>query len=310
VFSLLLMLPAVLILCWPTCSLQSRVRGVTAVGSMSAKTLGMKAQAPVSNTTEAASGNSHAELRTRVAWGQITYLGPLLVTSSRTVFLIAAQALVAGIFVLIGNPSPWRSAAPWWSVYGTLADLGCLALMMHFTRKEGLSLRDLIGRINWRWDFLLAAAFLVIIFACFTVAARPSTLIAYGPHPPDLYHLYPGMVTARQLPVWAIVYSCSIFLMIWSPTEELTYQGYALPRLHALSRRRWVAVLLVSFWFALQHSFLPVMWDWHYIVYRFLAFWPPMAAVTLLYLWIRRLPPLILTHWAMDVFALYLTLRI
>ena len=277
---------------------------------MSAKTPAMKPQAEVSNTTEAASANSHAELRKRVAEGQITYLGPLLVTSSRAVFLITAQALVAGIFVLLGNPSPWRSAAPWWSVYGTLVDLGCLALIIHFTHKDGLRLRDLIGRINWRWDLFLAATFLAIVFACFMVAARPSALIAYGRHLPDLYHLYPGIVSERKLPVWAIVYSCSVFLMIWSPTEELTYQGYALPRLYALSGRRWVAVLVVSFWFALQHSFLPVIWDWHYIVYRFLAFWPPMLAITLLYLWIRRLPPFVLMHWALDVFALYLTLRI
>jgi hypothetical protein len=270
----------------------------------------MDVSTAVSNTKEAAPANSHAELRKRVALGHTTYLGPLLLTSSRTVFLIAAQALVAGIFVLLGNPSPWRAAAPWWSVYGTLVDLGCLALMVHFTRKEGLRLRDLIGKINWRWDLLLGIACLAIVFACFMLAARPNTLIVYGPHPPDLYRLYPGMVMARKLPVWAIVYSCSIFLLIWSPTEELTYQGYALPRLHALTGRRWVAVLVVSFWFALQHSFLPVVSDWHYSVYRFLEFWPAMTAITLLYLWIRRLPPLFLMHWALDIFGLYVTLRI
>jgi hypothetical protein len=230
--------------------------------------------------------------------------------SSRTVFLIAAQALVAFIFVLLGNASPWRSAAPWWTVYGTFVDLGCLAFLVHLTRKEGLTLRDLIGRIDWRWDLFLAATALVIVDACFMLTARPSTFVAYGAYPPDLFHLYPGMVTARKLPAWATAYSCSIFLIIWSPTEEITYQGYALPRLCALFKRRWLAVLVVSFWFALQHSFLPVVWDWHYIVYRFLAFWPPMAAITLLYLWIRRLPPLILMHWSLDILALYLTLRI
>jgi uncharacterized protein len=288
----------------------SVVRGVTAAGSTSAKTSSMQTRSPVSIATEAAPANSHRALQKRVASGQITFAGPLLLASSRTVFLIAAQAAVAGIFVLLRNPSPWRSAAPWWSVYGTLVDLGCLAMMAHFTRKERLRLRNLIGRLNWRSDLFLAAALLAIIYACFMVAAPTSTLIAYGPHPPDLFHLYPGMVSSRRLPLWAVVYSCSIFLMIWSPTEEMTYSGYALPRLHALSGRRWVAVLVVSFWFALQHSFLPVIWDWHYIVYRFLAFWPPMAAITLLYLWIRRLSPLILMHWALDVFALYLTLRI
>jgi hypothetical protein len=38
--------------------------------------------------------------------------------------------------------------------------------------------------------------------------------------------------------------------MIWSPTEEMTYQAYALPRIQALSRRAWVAVVVVGFWWA------------------------------------------------------------
>jgi hypothetical protein len=70
-----------------------------------------------------------------------------------------------------------------------------------------------------------------------------------------------GLFMARTLPRWAIVYSLSAWWMIWSPTEELTYQAYALPRIQALSGRTWVAMAVVGFWWALQHSLLPFLPD-------------------------------------------------
>src|ERR1035441_10875986 len=75
----------------------------------------------------------------------------------RSFFMIAAQALVATVYALRGHPSAWNAAAPWWSVWGTLVDIGCLTLMAKFTRAEGIGLRDLIGEIRLRRgrDFFL-----------------------------------------------------------------------------------------------------------------------------------------------------------
>ena len=253
--------------------------------------------------------NSHAAISRRVGSEQLTWLGPLLVVTGRTVFAIVAQAVVAGLFVLRRHPSPWSAAAPWWSVYGTLADLGCLALLVHFAGKEGLRLRDLVGRIRWRWgiDLLLGLMILVVAGVCFAVVAKPVSLFAFGTPQP---YMYPGLLAGRVLPTWAVVYSFSIFLLIWSPTEEITYQGYALPRICALSKRWWVAVLIVSFWWAFQHSFIPLIFDWRYIAWRFLAFWLAMMALNLLYLRVRRLPPFILAHWTLDILALLITLKL
>ena len=50
--------------------------------------------------------------------------------------------------------------------------------------------------------------------------------------------------------------------------------GYALPRLEALTGRRWLPLLLVAFWLAFQHSTLPLMFDARFILYRFLSMAP------------------------------------
>ena len=57
-----------------------------------------------------------------------TWTGPSAVLVARTVLLILGQAMVAGLYVLAGNSTPWAAAAQWWSVFWTVADLGCLLL--------------------------------------------------------------------------------------------------------------------------------------------------------------------------------------
>jgi hypothetical protein len=252
--------------------------------------------------------NSQAEIQKRVALRQISWAGPLVVVTGRTVLAVVAQGIVALIYVLRHDPSPWQRAAPWWTIYGTLVDIGCLALMERFTRAEGIRLRDLVGRIRLRWgrDIFAGIGLFLLIFPFFMVGALLGSKLIYGSSQPNLY---PGLLAGRALPLWAVIYSLGVWWVIWSPTEEMTYQAYALPRIQALSGRRWIAVLVVAFWWTLQHSFFPLILDWHYMAWRFLAFLPGVTVFILVYLLTRRLPPLIVAHWPMDILAVLITVK-
>ncbi len=248
--------------------------------------------------------NSLSQLRARIGNGRLSWLGPLLLVTGRTALVILAQGVVAIMFLLRGKPHPWLAAAPWWTVYGTLVDAGCLMLLWRFTRKEGIRLRDLIGPVRLRHgrDFFLAIGILLVMFPLFVAGAAISDrLIGH-------YQPFPGILDGRVLPLWATIYSFSVWWMIWSPTEELTYTGYALPRLQALGGT-WMAVVVVGFWWTIQHPFLPFILDWHNFWWRFVAFLPAIVALVLIYLRLRRLAPLILAHWAMDIAAVLMTLH-
>jgi membrane protease YdiL (CAAX protease family) len=260
-----------------------------------------------SSESQAHSPNSQAEVNRRAALGQVTWAKALSVLCGRSVLAIAAQAVVAGIFVLKDISTPWHAAAPWWSVYATMIDLGCLVLIARFTRTEAIGLRDLIGKIRWTRDPFLGIVWFLVVFPFFWAAAPVSSWLVWGTTQPNLY---PGLLTSRTLPLWAVVYSFSVWWMIWSATEEMTYQAYALPRLQALSGRAWVALVLVGFWWALQHCFIPLILDWHYVAWRFLAFLPGVVVMTLIYQRTRRLPPLIFAHYLMDISGILISLKL
>ncbi|HEX7061784.1 MAG TPA: hypothetical protein VF200_07415 [Woeseiaceae bacterium] len=80
---------------------------------------------------------------------------------------MAAQALVAGIFLLRGSPNPWQAAGPWLPVYGTLIDAGCLMPLWWLTRREGICLLDLVGFARRRLvrDVLLGLAIIPLCLA-------------------------------------------------------------------------------------------------------------------------------------------------
>lgn len=252
--------------------------------------------------------NSLPDLRVRLASGKLSWLGPSVVLVSRTAFMVLAQGLVAIVFLLRGTAHPWLAAGPWWTVYGTLVDVGCLSLLWRFTHLEGISLRDLIGRIRLRYGRDLFSGFGVffLVFPFFVVGGLLSCRLIYGAYQ---VNAFPGILSGRVLPLWAVIYSHSLWWIIWSPTEEMTYAGYLLPRIQALSKRTWVAVLLVGFVWAIQHSFLPFLPEWRNFVWRFLAFVPGVAMMSFIYLRMRRLGPLIIAHWSMDILATIMTMQ-
>jgi hypothetical protein len=220
----------------------------------------------------------------------------------RSVLALAAQGLVTLILAWMRNPDPGRAGTAWWQVTGTLVDLGCLALLFGLTRREGIRLVDLIGldKRHWRRDVLLGLALLMLIFPVVMIGGSlVAGLAVFGTIQPTL----PAEVMMKALPIWAVLYARAIWWVIWSATEEITYNGYALPRLQALTGRTWLAVGIVSIGWALQHAFLPLVADWRVFLYLFLQMLPLVAVMQLLYLRLRRLPPLIVMHWGMDLFS-------
>ena len=250
--------------------------------------------------------NTLPEIRAQIASGRISWTGPLLMVSARSVLLVASQALAALVLLAAHRPAPWRAAGDWWVVYGTLVDLGCLIGLRYFTRKEGIRVRDLIGQVRLRRgrDLFLGLGYFVLIFPFFLGGSYVARVLLYSSsrQDPNAYLLH-----VHALPVWATVYSLTLWWIIWSPTEETTYQGYVLRRLQALSGRTWIAFLIGGFWWAAQHCALPFIPDWRFLLFRFLAFLPGVLVLMVFYLRTRRLAPLIVAHWPMDIAAALMT---
>jgi len=104
------------------------------------------------------------------------------------------------------------------------------------------------------------------------------------------------------LPTWATLYSLIIWWVIWAPVEDMTYTGYALPRLEALTGGKWLLAIMPGIFFiVLQHSFFPfqgVNWP---VILGMVGQIPVLTLGAWLYLRWRRLLPFHVSHWLTDI---------
>ena len=238
--------------------------------------------------------NSHEALLRRREAAVLSWRGPALMLFARAACAVGAQATLATVFALRASPTPWRDAEPWLPVYGTLIDAGCLALLWRLTRREGMRLFDLVGFDRTRLvpdtllGFALIPASLMFIFAGIYSAGW----LLYGTLTPPLLF--------GRLPLPAALYGVLVWPFVWGLTEQMTYNGYLLPRFQILCRRTSLAIVVVAFAWSLQHAFMPLTFDPKFMAFRLLSSVPNSVFQTLLYLRLRRLLPLAIAHALMD----------
>lgn len=246
------------------------------------------------NSNDTTAGNTRAAIAARQAAGALTWRGLVVMLFARTAFAVAAQGLVAIIYAMHGSATPWHDAGAWLPVYGTLIDAGCLCLLWWLTRREGIMLIDLIGFDRGRLlrDLLLGLALippgLMFIFGGIAI----SSLLFYGRVGLPQF--------GEPLPLVPAFYALLIWPLIWGFTEQMTYNGYSLPRLQLLSGSTAFAVAVVALVWALQHAFMPLTFDPDYMAHRLVSSVPNSLFMILVYLRLRRLLPLAIAHWLMD----------
>ena len=242
--------------------------------------------------------NSPETIHPGIVAGRIPRYGPMLMLFARSAFILLVQGLVYLLFLQLKVPNASVAIRNWWPVYGTLADLGCLGLLFWLMKREGIHLFDLIGfdKKRLKTEIPLGVGLFLLIFPVTILGGGMlAQWIAFGKINPE----FPEYTFTHTLPLLALLYARILWWPIWSATEEMTYNGYALPRLIAFTRSRWASVGIVAFFFSLQHSFL-MLAGFQFGLYMFLAFLPLSFAMVLTYLCIRRLLPLIVAHWLMD----------
>jgi membrane protease YdiL (CAAX protease family) len=218
--------------------------------------------------------------------------------SARTVLGFIFQALAVALFFR-GSADPWNESAPWWRVYGTLVDVGCLVLLVWLTRREGLRLFDLgnYRRKGWLRNVGIGVGIFVPGFLL-TLGTLMGVWALLGYSPP---------ATGAGLPLWSVLYSLIIWPIIWSPTEEFTYTGYCLPRAEALTGKKWLALVVGGFFLILQHVFFPIRsLAWQEAVGWIASLVPTTVIFGLIYLRWRRLLPFQVAHYLTDVASVLL----
>lgn len=230
------------------------------------------------------------------------WVAPLFMILVRWPLLMAGYTLFALLFQGQGLDRVWQRAAVHnYVIVSLFADVGCLLLLGWLMRREGGRLIDLLnleqGKVGR--DVLIGLGLFVVMAAAFYLApvlgagivmGRFDASAAWGTNP-------------FAVPLWVHVWNLTVFPVTTSITEEMVYRGYALPRLEQLTGRVWLAVLIPAAAFALAHL-TPPFGGMEPVLMRFLTLFFVGVVLELLYLRYRRLLPLIVGHYLIDLIFL------
>jgi hypothetical protein len=225
---------------------------------------------------------------------------PWMMLLSRSVLFFLSQALIALVFLLLGNNAAWYEAARWWPFIAVLANFVSIYLLVKLYRAEGLRYLDILrfSRKTLKTDLLWLLGTSIIGLP---VAALPMNTLAsaiFGDPMVPIHMMF------RPLPTWAFVLSF-LFPLTIAFAELPTYFGYVMPRLAVQLKNGWLAWALASLFLGAQHMFLPLIIDPRFMLWR-LGMYMPFALFAGLLLKLRPnlLPYFAVIHALMDVSAL------
>ena len=226
--------------------------------------------------------------RPALVWG-------MLFARSGLAFVL--QAALALAFVIGGATDPWRAAADWWLGTFALVNVIVLLLLHRALQGEGRRLRDLyrIRRGAVRTDLLWLVGVLVVAGP---LGMLPNLLLGnvlWGSAAVG------ADLSFRAIPVWGALIILVTFPIVHAAAELPTYFGYVMPRLRTLYGWGPMALLIPAVVLSTQHVFLPLLFDWRFVVWRALMFLP--FALWLGWSLSRRpslLPYLVVAHALLD----------
>ncbi|WP_108668769.1 type II CAAX prenyl endopeptidase Rce1 family protein [Peribacillus acanthi] len=214
---------------------------------------------------------------------------------SRTLFFLLTGGLIVVALIVSGSEKPLEDYIKWWTLQAILANIATFFFLRHSLKKEGLTYKQLINDQNrpWKQEFKTAGWLLIVGIICGYAGTVGGGFLVFGEAPPET--MFEG------LPLWAALVFLLIFPLSVAMTELPTYFAYSMNRLEQLGKGKWSVILWAAFWLAFQHVALPLVLDWEFFLWRFVAFVPLAIVIAIFYYKTRRLRPLMMVHFIIDL---------
>jgi hypothetical protein len=177
-----------------------------------------------------------------------------------------------------------------WSVVATVVNIITIFILILATKKNGGYLKLINyekGKTSVKQVILITLLVLLVGMGGMYLAG----FICYGVIP------YAAPMMIAPIPLWLAVINVVLLPVSTALSEDGLYLGCGVNNIE----NKYLAILLPAFFFALQHSFIPFLFDIRYIIYRFLSFLPLTIILCIHYHKNRNPLPIMIGHAVIDI---------
>lgn len=219
----------------------------------------------------------------------MTKLYPYVLPLLRSVLFILTGLLLASLTL-----ESLRESSQWWPLIVVAVNILTIIVLFLICRKEGVSFRTLIDRRKGDSDPTTTAIIIFIMILLGVGGMYGFGFLIYG---------FVPLTMIQPLPVWMAVMMIVLLPLTIVFAEFPLYFGYALNRIDERTHNKYFAIGYPMFFYALQHSFIPLLFNSQHIIYRFLAFLPLLMVLGIIYYKHRRLTDMMIGHAILDFLA-------
>lgn len=216
-------------------------------------------------------------------------------------FLLPIRSI---LFILIFVIGAWitkkelNEITNWWSIVASVVNVITILILIVVARKVGFSYSKLINYEKGKTKFkeIIIVSLVVLVFT--SLGMNLAGLICYGVIP------YAAPMMAAPIPIILAIINFIILPATVPFAEDGLYLGCGVNSF----KNKYLAVLVPAFFYALQHSFIPVLFDGKFIVYRFICFLP-LTIILCFYYYKKRNPvPVMIGHALVEMASVVLVL--
>ena len=221
--------------------------------------------------------------------------------SSKLKFLLPIRLIMFILIFVIGawiTKNKVSDISNWWSIVASVVNIITIIILVIVAKKMKITYSKLINYEKGKTKVkqVIIVSLIVLVFA--SIGMNIAGLICYGVIP------YAAPMMAEPIPV-ALAIINFITLPLTVPfAEDGLYLGCGVNSF----KNKYLAVLVPAFFYALQHSFIPVLFDVKFIIYRFICFLP-LTIILCFYYYKKRNPvPVMIGHALVEMASVILVL--
>ena len=222
-----------------------------------------------------------------------------IVNRNKLAFFLPIRSVIFIIVFLFGSKIVEKELSDisnWWTIVATAVNLITIILLIFISKKNGMTYGELINYKKGATKVKQIVIISIIVLLVGTGGMYLAGFICYGVLP-----YAPPMMIAPIAKILAIM---NFFLLPVSTAfaEDGLYLGCGVNVID----NKWAGIFVPAFFFALQHCFIPTIFDGKFILYRFLSFLPLTIILCWYYRKKRNPVPIMVGHALIDLMTVSL----
>ena len=209
-------------------------------------------------------------------------------------FFLPIRSVIFAFIFIIGSfivNKDINEISNWWSIVATLVNFIIMFLIIIVAKKNNITFGELINYQRGKTKIGQVIIVSILILFIGMGGMYLAGYLCYGKFP----FLAPMMIA--PIPTVLAIINIPLLPVTTAFAEDGLYLGCGVNQI----KNKVAAIIVPAFFFALQHSFIPTLFDLRYIIYRFISFLP-LTIILCWYYYKKRNPlPIMIGHAIIDV---------